>query len=145
MAEEEIVFQLLEEDRKARVERIVEEKKITTEDCLVLGILRLQKEISGLHGEIGGLRGEIDELHGEMDGLRNEVNELRSGMDELRGEIGRLHSEVDGLRGEIRRLDTRMDEMSRRIESNFRWTDGMILGMWASTLAILIPILLNVI
>ena len=45
MAEEEIVFQLLEEDRKARVERIVEEKKITTEDCLVLGILRLQKEI----------------------------------------------------------------------------------------------------
>jgi len=138
MAEEEIVFQLLEEDRKARVERIVEEKKITTEDCLVLGILRLQKEI-------GGLRGEIDELHGEMDGLRNEVNELRSGMDELRGEIGSLHSEVDELRGEIRRLDRRMDEMSRRIESNFRWTVGMILGMWASTLAILIPILLNVI
>jgi len=58
MAEEEIVFQLLEEDRRTRVERIVEEKKITTEDCLVLGILRLQKEIGGLHGEIGGLRGD---------------------------------------------------------------------------------------
>jgi len=82
-------------------------------DCLVLGILRLQKEIGGLHGEIGELRGEIDELHSEMNGLRNEVNELRSGMDELCGEIGRLHSEVDELRGEIRRLDTRMDEMSR--------------------------------
>ena len=47
-----------EEDRKARVERLVEEKKITTEDCLVLGILRLQKEIGRLHGEIGGLRSD---------------------------------------------------------------------------------------
>ena len=63
----------------------------------------------------------------------------------LHGEIDRLHSEVNELRGEIRRLDTRTDEMNRRIESNFRWTVGMILGMWASTLAILIPILLNVI
>ena len=81
-----------------------------------MGILRLQKEIGGLHGEIGGLRGEVDGLH----------------------------SEVDELRGEIRRLDTRTDEMNKRIESYFRWTVGMM-GMWASTLAILIPILLRVV
>ena len=126
MAEEEIVFQLLEEDRKARVERIVEEKKITTEDCLVLGILRLQKEIGGLRGEIGGLHGEIDGLHSEIGGLRREINGLRGEVDGLSGEIGRLHSEVDELRGEIRRLDTRTDEMNKRIESYFRWTAGMI-------------------
>ena len=90
MAEEEIVFQLLEEDRKARVERIVEEKKITTEDCLVLGILRLQKEIGGLHGEIGGLRGEVDELRGEIGRLHSEIGGLNGGIDELRGEVGRV-------------------------------------------------------
>ena len=63
MAEEEIVFQLLEEDRKARLERIVEERKITTDDCLVLGILRLHREIEGVHEEIGGLHREIGGLH----------------------------------------------------------------------------------
>jgi len=36
MQEEEIVFQLLEQDRKARIERIVEERKITREDSLTL-------------------------------------------------------------------------------------------------------------
>jgi len=95
--EEEIVFQLLEEDRKARVERIVEEKKITTEDCLVLGILRLQKEIGGLHGEIGGLRGEIDELHSEIGGLRVEIGGLHSEIGELRGEVDGLHGEIGGV------------------------------------------------
>ena len=57
MAEEEMVFQLLEEDRKARLERIVEEWKIT--NCLVLGILRLHREIESVHEEIGGLHKRI--------------------------------------------------------------------------------------
>ena len=38
MQEEEIVFQLLEQDRKARIERIVEERKITREDSLTLSL-----------------------------------------------------------------------------------------------------------
>ena len=47
-AEEETVFQLLEEDRKARLEQLVEERKITTANCLVLGIMRMYREIAGL-------------------------------------------------------------------------------------------------
>jgi len=102
MAEEEIVFQLLEEDRKARLERIVEERKITTDDCLVLGILRLHREIGGLHREIGGLHKRIDDTN------------------------------------------KRIDEINKRIDSNFKWTVGLILGMWASMIAILIPMLLKI-
>lgn len=124
MAKEDIVFQLLEEERKARQERIVKERKITTDDCLVLGILRLNDEIGKLHGEIG----------------------------RLNGEIGRLHSRIDETNARIDKMDTRInariDEMdtriNARIDSNFRWTIGLILGMWGSTLAILIPILLKV-
>ena len=56
-----------------------------------------------------------------------------------------MRGEISELRGEIRRLDMRIDEINKRIESNFRWTVGMILGMWVSTHAILILILLNVI
>jgi len=40
-------------------------------------------------------------------------------------------------------MNKRIDETNRRIESNFKWTIGMILGTWASLLAILIPILLK--
>ena len=113
MAEEEIVFQLLEEDRKARLERIVEERKITTDDCLVLGILRLHREIGGLHREIGGSHKRIDEL-------RVDTNERMEG------------------------VNKRIEEINRRMDSNFKWTVGLILGMWASMIAILIPILLKV-
>jgi len=109
MAEEEIVFQLLEEDRKARLERIVEERKITTDDCLVLGILRLHREIGGLHREIGGLHKRIDDTNKRIDDTNK-----------------------------------RIDEINKRIDSNFKWTVGLILGMWASMIAILIPMLLKI-
>ena len=115
MQEEEIVFQLLEQDRKARIERIVEERKITTEDCLVLGILRIHREMGGLHGDIASLRGEIERIHKRIDETNKRIDEMNK----------------------------RIDETNRRIKSNFRWTIGMILGTWASLLAILIPILLK--
>ena len=110
MAEEEMVFQLLEEDRKARLERIVEERKITTDDCLVLGILRLHREIGGLHEEIEG-----------------------------------LHREIGGLHKRIDDTNKRIDEINKRIDSNFRWTISLVLGTWASMMAILIPILLKLV
>jgi len=66
--------------------------------------------------------------------LRGEISELREEMSDLREE---MHRDSDDLRGEINALRERM-------ESNFRWTVGLILGMWASTLA-LIPILLRVV
>jgi len=102
MAEEEMVFQLLEEDRKARLERIVEERKITTGDCLVLGILRLHREIEGVHEEIGGLHKRIDDTNNK-----------------------------------------RIEEINKRIGSNFKWTVSLILGTWASMMAILVSILLK--
>jgi len=120
MAEEEMVFQLLEEDRKARLERIVEERKITTDDCLVLGILRLHREIGGLHREIGGSHKRIDDTNKRIDELRVDTNERMEG------------------------VNKRIEEINRRMDSNFKWTVGLILGMWASMIAILIPILLKV-
>ncbi len=100
MSEEEIVFQLLEEDRRLRLERIVEERKITTDDCLVLGILRLHREIGDVHKRIDDTNARIEEL----------------------------------------RID-----MNRRMGSNFKWTVSLILGTWASMMAILIPILLKMV
>jgi len=57
----------------------VEEKKIITVDCLVIGVLRLNREIGALY--------------------------------------------------------ERVEEMEERMESNFRWIVGLILGMWATMIA----------
>jgi chromosome segregation ATPase len=121
MSEEEIVFQLLEEDRRLRLERIVGERKITTDDCLVLGILRLHREIGGLREEIGGLHKRIDDTNVRIDNMNARIADTNARIEELR---------ID---------------MNRRIDSNFKWTVSLILGTWASMMAILIPILLKVV
>ena len=84
MQEEEIVFQLLEQDRKARIERIVEERKITTEDCLVLGILRIHREMGGLHGDIASLRGEIERIHKRIDEINERTGVIGGSMQHIR-------------------------------------------------------------
>ncbi|MBC8521524.1 MAG: hypothetical protein ISS94_01480 [Candidatus Syntrophoarchaeum sp.] len=131
MAEEEIVFQLLEEDRKLRLERIVEDRKITTDDCLVLGILKLHSGIWGVHKRIDGLHKEIAGLHEEIGGLHKRIDDTNARIEELRidtnAQIEELGKDVNG-----------------RMESNFKWTVSLILGTWASMIAILIPILLKV-
>jgi len=124
MAEEEIVFQLLEEDRKARLERIVEERKITTDDCLVLGILRLHREIEGVHEEIGGLHREIGGLHKRIDDTNKRIDDTNKRLDDT---------------------NKRIEEINKRIDSNFKWTVSLILGTWASMMAILVSILLKLV
>jgi len=110
MAEEEIVFQLLEEDRKARLERIVEERKITTDDSLVLGIQRL-------HREIGGLHKRIDDTNKRLEDTNKRIDDTNK----------------------------RIEEINKRIDSNFKWTVSLILGTWASMMAILVSILLKLV
>jgi hypothetical protein len=79
LAEEELVFQLLEEERKARTKRIVAEKKINTEDCLVLGILRLNSEIGGLHGRMDDVERRIDDVGKNRNERIDETNERMDG------------------------------------------------------------------
>ena len=131
MAEEEMVFQLLEEDRKARLERIVEERKIT--NCLVLGILRLHREIEGVHDEIGGLHKRIDGLHTEIEGVHKRIDDTNKRIDDTNKRINITNARIEELR----------IDMNRRIDSNFKWTVSLILGTWASMMAILISILLK--
>ena len=78
MSEEELVFQLLEEERVARMKRIAAEKRITTEDCLVIGVLRLNREIDGLYRKMDGIEMRIEEMdqriNGRIDGTKESLN-----------------------------------------------------------------------
>ncbi|MBA5942712.1 MAG: hypothetical protein H0M93_05265 [Methanophagales archaeon] len=130
MSEEELIFQLLEEDRKVRTEQIVEDRKITAEDCLVIGILRLNRRIDEINER---LNRRIDETNERIDELGKNLG----------SRIDRLDGRIDKLDGRIDKLDGRVDRLGENLSSNFRWTVGLIIGTWATTVTILITILLQ--
>ena len=88
----------------------------------VLGIVF--RELRGLRGEIGGLRGE---MHTELGQVRGEIGELRGEMrdefGQMRGEIGGLDQRLTGeigrlggeLRGEIGGLRSDLSALSDRV------------------------------
>jgi len=89
------------------------------------GILeQMDKRLNHLEGELSDLRKEMRE---EMSGLRDEMREEMSG---LRGE---MREEISALRGEMR-------EFRRALETNFRWTIGILITMWVT---IIIAVLLK--
>ncbi|KRA31193.1 MULTISPECIES: hypothetical protein [unclassified Nocardioides] len=99
----------------------------------------LHTEISGLRGEMGGLRTEVrDEMGGlrtevrdEMGGLRTEVRDEMGGLrTELRDEMGglrtELRDEMGGLRGEmaVLRVELKAD-INRLDERVYALASGM--------------------
>jgi predicted nucleic acid-binding Zn-ribbon protein len=131
MSQEELVFQLLEEERKIRTERIAGDKKITTEDCLVLGILRLNREMEGLHKRIDETNGRIDATNGRIDATNGRIDATKESL-------------VEKIDTTNRRIDETKESLSKRIDSNFKWIIALILGMWVSIMTILIAILLSI-
>jgi tetrahydromethanopterin S-methyltransferase subunit G len=136
--EEELVFQLLEEERKVRMKRIAKEKKITTEDCLVLGILRLNGEIGGLYKGMDDINERIDTTNERMDKMNEKIEDTKISLNER---IDTTNERMDKMNEKIEDTKTSLNE---RIDSNFKWIIALIIGTWATTLAILIPMLLNI-
>lgn len=68
--------------------------------------------------------------------LREDVSSLKALFSEVSVRLNHLE-DVKELRGDIKALNNRIDSL-------FRWTVGMILGMWVSVMMTLIPILLKI-
>lgn len=65
----------------------------------------------------------VAKIEGVLEEMSRRINHLES-------DIANLRSEIANLRGEVASL--------------FRWTVGLILGMWITIQATLIPILLRI-
>lgn len=68
----------------------------------------------------------------------------------LEDRVSRLESRVAGIEGILGQMDKRLssiesklNHIESRIDSLFKWTIGLILGMWATVMTTLIPILLK--
>jgi predicted nucleic acid-binding Zn-ribbon protein len=95
----------------------------------------LRKEISQLREEtkeeIAQLRQHVD---GEMSKLRGEIAQLRQHVD---SEISQLRQEIAQMRQHV---DSEISQLRRDMNTNFRWTVGLILGIWGTTV---IPLLMK--
>jgi cell shape-determining protein MreC len=65
---------------------------------------------------------------------KQDLQQLRQ---ELRGEIAQLRQHVDS---EISQLRQEIAQLRREMNTNFRWTVGLILGIWGTTV---IPLLMK--
>jgi predicted ribosome quality control (RQC) complex YloA/Tae2 family protein len=65
---------------------------------------------------------------------KQDIQQLRQ---EVRGEIAQLQQHVDS---EISQLRQEIAQLRREMSTNFRWTVGLILGIWGTTV---IPLLMR--
>jgi chromosome segregation ATPase len=76
---------------------------------------------------------------------KHDISQLR---EEMRGEISQLRQEVDSevgqlrqeMRGEISQLRQEISQLRRDVNVNFRWTVGLIIAIWGTTV---IPLLMR--
>jgi predicted nucleic acid-binding Zn-ribbon protein len=91
-------------------------------------ITQLQQEMKE---EIAQLR---EELRGEITATKQDFQQLRW---ELREEISQLREEIGILRQHV---DSEISQLRRDMNTNFRWTVGLIIAVWGTTV---IPLLMR--
>jgi hypothetical protein len=70
----------------------------------------------------------------EISQLRQEMTQVRQ---ELKGEIAQLREEIGLLRQHV---DSEISQLRRDMNTNFRWTVGLIIAVWGTTV---IPLLMR--
>jgi flagellar biosynthesis GTPase FlhF len=102
----------------------------------------LQQLRQELKGEMALLRQEMKEeiaqlrmeLRGDITATKQDFQQLRR---ELREEISQLREEIGLLRQHV---DSEISQLRRDMNTNFRWTVGLIIALWGTTV---IPLLMR--
>jgi flagellar biosynthesis GTPase FlhF len=104
----------------------------------------LQQLRQELKGEMAQLRQEMkeeiaqlrEELRGDITATKQDFQQLRR---ELREEISQLREEIGILRQHV---DSEISQLRRDMNTNFRWTVGLIIAVWGTTV---IPLLMRLV
>jgi predicted nucleic acid-binding Zn-ribbon protein len=155
------IVRLLKSDRDALRELAV---AVASEPELRLAVINavladvatkqdIQQMRQELKGEMAQLRQELrEEISQLREETKEEIAQLRQHVDgeisKLRGDIAQLRQHVDSeisqLRQEIAQMrqhvDSEISQLRRDMNTNFRWTVGLILGIWGTTV---IPLLMK--
>jgi archaellum component FlaC len=108
----EVIMQV--EERVAKIEGIVEQ---------------MNERLNHIETDLGDLR---EEMKSEIRDLRSDIGILR---EETRSEIRDLRSDLGILREETR---SEIRDLTQKIESNFKWSMGLMLTMWITIILTII-------
>jgi biopolymer transport protein ExbB/TolQ len=126
------IVRLLKSDRDALRELAV---AVASEPELRLSVINAVLADVATKQDINQLR---QEMRGEITSTKQEIQQL---MQELRGEIAQLRQHVDGEIAQMRReMKDEISQLRRDMSTNFRWTIGLIIGIWGTTV---IPLLMK--
>jgi BMFP domain-containing protein YqiC len=126
------IVRLLKSDRDALRELAV---AVASEPELRLAVINAVLADVATKQDINQLR---QEMRGEITSTKQEIQQLRQ---ELRGEIAQLRQHVDGEIAQLRReMKDEISQLRRDMSTNFRWTIGLIIGIWGTTV---IPLLMK--
>ena len=155
------IVRLLKSDRDALRELAV---AVASEPELRLAVINavladvatkqdIQQMRQELKGEMAQLRQELrEEISQLREETKKEIAQLRQHVDgeisKLMGEIAQLRQHVDSeisqLRQEIAQMrqhvDSEISQLRRDMNTNFRWTVGLIIAVWGTTV---IPLLMR--
>jgi predicted nucleic acid-binding Zn-ribbon protein len=155
------IVRLLKSDRDALRELAV---AVASEPELRLAVINavladvatkqdIQQLRQELKGEMAQLRQELrEEISQLREETKKEIAQLRQHVDgeisKLRGEIAQLRQHVDSEISQLRQdiaqmrqhVDSEISQLRRDMNTNFRWTVGLILGIWGTTV---IPLLMK--
>jgi DNA repair exonuclease SbcCD ATPase subunit len=155
------IVRLLKSDRDALRELAV---AVASEPELRLAVINavladvatkqdIQQMRQELKGEMAQLRQELrEEISQLREETKEEIAQLRQHVDgeisKLRGEIAQLRQHVDSETSQLRQeiaqmrqhIDSEISQLRRDMNTNFRWTVGLILGIWGTTV---IPLLMK--
>jgi hypothetical protein len=126
------IVRLLKSDRDALRELAV---AVASEPELRLAVINAVLADVATKQDINQLR---QEMRGEITSTKQEIQQLGQ---ELRGEIAQLRQHVDGEIAQLRReMKDEISQLRRDMSTNFRWTIGLIIGIWGTTV---IPLLMK--
>jgi predicted nucleic acid-binding Zn-ribbon protein len=126
------IARLLKSDRDALRELAV---AVASEPELRLAVINAVLADVATKQDINQLR---QEMRGEITSTKQEIQQLRQ---ELREEIAQLRQHVDSEIAQLRReMKDEISQLRRDMSTNFRWTIGLIIGIWGTTV---IPLLMK--
>jgi predicted nucleic acid-binding Zn-ribbon protein len=126
------IVRLLKSDRDALRELAV---AVASEPELRLAVINAVLADVATKQDINQLR---QEMRGEITSTKQEIQQLRQ---ELREETAQLRQHVDGEIAQLRReMKDEISQLRRDMSTNFRWTIGLIIGIWGTTV---IPLLMK--
>ena len=76
--------------------------------------------------------------------MEERVAKIEGVLEQMDRRLNHIEAEISDSRREISDVRREISDVRRGMESLFKWTVGLILGMWITVMVTLIPILLKI-